>query len=319
MKTVDQSDQPAHRIADPRPAHYTTAVPELSRYIVDAELRRLIETARREDLGPDGVDVTSACFIDDAAGGSAAFVSRQPGVVAGLSLLDTVCGVYSSAVVCERVKEDGDAVEPGAVLATIAGPMRAVLAIERVALNLLTHLSGVATLTASYVERCAGTKAKVCDTRKTLPGLRGVQKYAVACGGGTTHRIGLYDAVLIKDNHLAGTPLDQLAARLAEAAGQARRLTPALKFVEVEVDTLEQLAEVLKAPIDIVLLDNMRPSLLEQAVGMRDARAPGVELEASGGVDLETVGAIARSGVDRISVGALTHSAPSLDIGLDIA
>ncbi len=197
--------------------------------------------------------------------------------------------------------------------------MRDLLAIERVALNLLCHLSGVATLTAQYVAKCKGTKAGIYDTRKTLPGLRGLQKYAVACGGGRTHRIGLYDAVLIKDNHLAGTPISKLAEMLTKSAGQARRLTPGLQFVEVEVDTLDQLCEVLKAPVDIVLLDNMRPSLLQQAVTMRDATAPKIELEASGGVNLDTVAEISRTGVDRISVGALTHSAPSLDIGLDIA
>ncbi len=238
--------------------------------------------------------------------------------MAGLAVLPMVCAVYGGRVSAELIRHDGDNIGQNQRIAAIAGPMRDILAIERVALNLLTHLSGIATLTAAYVERCAGTKAKVCDTRKTLPGLRGLQKYAVACGGGTTHRIGLYDAVLIKDNHLAGTPLNQLAAALTDAAGQARRLTPDLRFVMAEVDTLEQLAEVLKAPVDIVLLDNMRPPELAQAVTMRDATAPQVELEASGGVNLNTIANIAKTGVDRISVGALTHSAPSLDIGLDI-
>jgi len=294
-------------------------VPELESYIDHATLTALIQTARLEDLGPEGIDVTSACFVPAGATGSAAFVSRVPGVIAGLALLPVICEVYGGKVVPQVQRVDGSYAEPGMTLATISGPMRDLLAVERVALNLLTHLSGVATLTSHYVERCAGTKAHIYDTRKTLPGLRGLQKYAVACGGGRTHRIGLYDAVLIKDNHLAGTPLDRLADRLAQAAGQARRLTADLKFIEVEVDTLEQLSQVLKAPIDIVLLDNMPPEMLKQAVAMRDELARKIELEASGGVNLDTVMAIAHTGVNRISVGALTHSAPALDIGLDIA
>lgn len=302
-----------------RAAAKLNVVPKLADYIDDDTLRRLIEVARLEDLGSEGIDVTSACFIDASAAGSAAFVNRQAGVVAGLATLGTIAGVYGGRARITLHASDGDSIDEGTTLATMAGPMRDILAIERVALNLLTHLSGVATLTARYVARCKGTKAGVYDTRKTLPGLRGLQKYAVACGGGKTHRIGLYDAVLIKDNHLAGTALNQLTKRLTEAAGQARRLTKHLKFVEVEVDTIDQLRDVLRAPVDIVLLDNMTLGNLTQAVAMRNQNAPRIELEASGGVNLETVGLIARTGVDRISVGALTHSAPSLDIGLDIA
>ena len=290
----------------------------LNDYIKQTELLELIETARREDLGPKGIDATSLCFIDDKAKGSATFVNRQPGVIAGLALLDTIGEDYGGRVSFTHHAQDGDYVAATKPLATMTGPMRDILAIERVALNLLTHLSGVATLTAAFVDKCAGTKAGIYDTRKTLPGLRGLQKYAVACGGGKTHRMGLYDAVLIKDNHLAGTPLDQLADKLSEATEHARQSVPDLKFVMVEVDTLEQLDEVLKAPIDIVLLDNMPPRKLAEAVAMRDTSAPTIELEASGGVNLDTVGEIAKTGVDRISVGALTHSAASLDIGLDI-
>ena len=293
-------------------------MPALSDYIEDATLRRLIETAKLEDLGPDGIDATSAGFVDEATTGSATFVSRQPGTIAGLALLDTIGEVYGKRVSFDLHTDDGQAVEAKTSLANMRGPMRDLLAIERVALNLLTHLSGIATLTAEYVKRCAGTKAGIYDTRKTLPGLRGLQKYAVACGGGKTHRMGLYDAVLIKDNHLAGTPLDQLADKLKQAAEHARKTVPGLKFVMIEVDTLEQLTEVLKAPVDLVLLDNMPPAALTEAVAMRDVGALAIELEASGGVNLDTVGDIAETGVDRISVGALTHSAPSLDIGLDI-
>jgi nicotinate-nucleotide pyrophosphorylase (carboxylating) len=291
---------------------------QLSDYIDQAAVLSLIEVARREDLGAKGIDATSLCFIDDRAKGTATFVNRQPGVIAGLSLLSTIGEDYGGKVTFALHASDSQPVEAKTLLATMTGPMRDLLAIERVALNLLTHLSGVATLTAQYVEQCIGTKAGIYDTRKTLPGLRGLQKYAVACGGGKTHRMGLYDAVLIKDNHLAGTPKDQLASKLTEASELARKTVPGLKFVMVEVDTVEQLGEVLKAPIDIVLLDNMPQDVLVQAVSMRDAHAPTIELEASGGVNLETVADIARTGVDRISVGALTHSAPSLDIGLDI-
>lgn len=293
-------------------------MPDLNQYVDDAVLCRLIETARLEDLGPEGIDATSACFIGEDAAGTASFVSRQAGTIAGLSVLKTVCKVYGGRVTYSLHHSDGDTAKAGEKLATMTGPMRDLLAIERTALNIMTHLSGIATLTAKYVAKCEGTKAKVYDTRKTLPGLRGLQKYAVTCGGGGTHRMGLFDAVLIKDNHLAGTPLDRLAEKLAESAGQARRLTPGIQFVMVEVDTLDQFSQVIKAPIDIALLDNMPLSTLTQAVAMRDQHAPKIKLEASGGVNLDSVGHIAQTGVDRISVGALTHSAKSLDIGLDI-
>ena len=200
-------------------------MPNLADYIDDAALIALVEAAKLEDLGPDGLDATSACFIDETATGSAAFVNREAGTIAGLSALKTICKVYGGRVSYSLQHSDGDPARPGKPLATITGPMRDLLAIERVALNIMTHLSGIATLTAKYVAKCEGTKANIYDTRKTLPGLRGLQKYAVTCGGGKTHRMGLYDAVLIKDNHLAGTPLGQLAEKLAESAGQARRLT----------------------------------------------------------------------------------------------
>lgn len=293
-------------------------MPDLNDYIDQATLTRLIEIAQFEDLGPGGIDATSVCFVDASATGSAKFVNREPGTIAGLSIIKSVCKVYGGRVNCSLHHSDGDPAGAGTNLATVTGPMRDLLAIERIALNLMTHLSGIATLTAKYVALCRGTRARIYDTRKTLPGLRGLQKYAVTCGGGATHRMGLYDAVLIKDNHLAGTPLDQLAAKLSESAKHARDTIPDLKFVMAEVDTLDQFSTVLKAPIDIVLLDNMPLSTLTQAVAMRDQQAPTIQLEASGGVILETVGNIAKTGVDRISVGALTHSAASLDIGLDI-
>lgn len=293
-------------------------MPNLNEYISAEALAALVQTARLEDLGPDALDVTSACFIPATAETTAHIVPREAGVLAGLATLDTVVAVYGGNVRAELLAADGDPATPGKAAATLQGPTRDVLAVERVALNLLTHLSGIASLTAEYVALCEGTKAKVYDTRKTLPGLRGLQKYAVCCGGGGTHRMGLYDAVLVKDNHLAGLAPDAWVARLTRAREEALRLNPNLQFVMVEVDNLQQLAAVLPAPVDIVLLDNMPPATLREAVAMRDATAPSVELEASGGVNLDTVAAIAQTGVDRISVGALTHSAPSLDLGLDI-
>jgi nicotinate-nucleotide pyrophosphorylase (carboxylating) len=194
--------------------------------------------------------------------------------------------------------------------------MRKLLAMERTALNFLQRLSGVATMTARFVDEVAGTRALILDTRKTTPGWRALEKYAVRCGGGTNHRIGLHDAVLIKDNHLAW--LAEGGDPIGRAVGLARAGAPeGTKFIEVEVDTLEQLDRALEVGPDIILVDNLGPEKLAEAVRRRDAKAPGVLLEASGGVNLSTVGAIARSGVDRISVGALTHSAPALDIGLD--
>ena len=294
--------------------------PTLERFISSDELHHLIRHARREDLGDDDLDVTSHALLPAGRRGEAAVVARQPGVAAGLAALSSVAAVYDSAVAVDLQVADGEAVQPGRAVATFTGPLRSLLAIERVALNLLTHLSGVATLTRRFVDAVEGTSARIVDTRKTLPGLRALQKYAVACGGGGTHRLGLHDAMLVKDNHIAHIPLDELPAALERAAAEARRLVPGLKFVQVEVDTPEQLERVLPVPgVDMVLLDNMPPEVLRRAVAMRDQSAPGVKLEASGGVTLDTVRAIAETGVDRISVGALTHSVPALDFGLDIA
>jgi nicotinate-nucleotide pyrophosphorylase (carboxylating) len=225
---------------------------------------------------------------------------------------------------------DGDAVQAGAALAEIAGEARDLLTAERLLLNLVGRLSGIATLTRQYVDAIAGTRARIYDTRKTTPGLRRLEKYAVRCGGGTNHRTGLFDAVLIKDNHLAFAAAAHVAATPREAVERARQFVaetassleaspdgkPAI-LIEVEVDTLDQLRDVLPALPDIVLLDNMPPDVLREAVALRDAAAPQVELEASGGISLHSVRAAAESGVERISVGGLTHSASSLDVGLD--
>lgn len=291
--------------------------PPLTRYISDDDLADLARRARREDLGPDELDVSSVLFIPEDSEGSARFVAREPGVMAGIATLSALAAAYHHDLEVELLVGDGRRVEAGEALAVVAGPMRAVLAYERVALNLLRRLGGIATLTAACVAKCEGTRAKILDTRKTTPTLRGLEKYAVACGGGVNHRMGLYDAVLLKDNHLARVPGEALGDRIAAAVERARGEFPSLKFIEVEVDALDQLAAVLPTGVDIVLLDNMDADALRRAVKLRDETAPGVELEASGGVTLDTLRELAATGVDRLSIGALTHSAPSLDIALD--
>jgi nicotinate-nucleotide pyrophosphorylase (carboxylating) len=271
-----------------------------------AACRRLIDLALTEDLGPTG-DRTSLATIPATAVGRAAFVVRRPGVVAGVPAAAMVCAAVDPALAFTAEAADGKRI------ATVTGPLRSILAAERTALNFLQRLSGVATLTRGFVDAVAGTKAKILDTRKTTPGWRLLEKYAVRCGGGANHRIGLYDGILIKDNHLAG-----LGGDVRKAVEAARNFPGNAGLpVEVEVDTLEQLEVALAVRADIVLLDNMTTDQLRAAVARRDAVAPGVLLEASGGVSLATVRDIAATGVDRISVGALTHSAPALDIALD--
>jgi len=304
-------------------SHDKNALPRLWDYTTRDHVRTAIALAVEEDLGPLRRDITSQTLVPESARTTAVMRSRQPGHLSGLALLPEIVAAYDPAIALRVPMQDGQPIAPGEIAAEFAGPLRSILAMERIALNFTTHLSGIATLTAQYVALTQGTEARICDTRKTLPGLRAFQKYAVACGGGTNHRIGLYDAMLVKDNHIAHLSLQELPGALATAIASARRASPAISFVEVEVDTLEQLALVLALPVDarpdMVLLDNMSPALLKQAVLMRNAQATNVLLEASGGVNLRTVAAIAQTGVDRISIGALTHSAPSLDLGLDIA
>jgi nicotinate-nucleotide pyrophosphorylase (carboxylating) len=277
-----------------------------------AACRRLIDLALAEDLGRTG-DRTSLATIPAGTTATAAFVARSAGVVAGLPAAEMVCATVDPALAFTVVTPDGSRVERGTVLATVAGNLQSVLAAERTALNFLQRLSGVATLTRTFVDAAAGFPAKILDTRKTTPGWRLLEKYAVRMGGGVNHRVGLYDGILIKDNHLAGLGGDVRRAVEAARAYPGNAGLP----VEVEVDTLDQLEHALAVRADIVLLDNMAPDQLRAAVERRNAVAPGVLLEASGGVNLSTVRAIAATGVDRISVGALTHSAPALDIGLD--
>jgi len=293
--------------------------PALNRYVSRDDLTALIRRARDEDMGPNCRDVTSELFIPADHRSTARLVSRASGRIAGLACLKEITEAYDPAIGVTFHTQDGQTVSPGEAVATLTGPTRSLLSAERVLLNLLCHLSGVATLTARYVEQIAGTKAQVYDTRKTIPGLRGLQKYAVACGGGKTHRMGLYDAVLLKDNHLSPVVADGLSDAVRDAVQRCREHDLDLKFVMIEVDTLDQLEQVLPTGVDIVLLDNMTTQQLASAVAMRDRLAPGVELEASGGVTLQTIRAIAETGVDRISVGALTHSAPALDLGLDMS
>ena len=297
------------------------------------DCRQLIRLAVREDLGRT-YDWTTVALVAPETDGRASVVARRAGVVAGLPAAELVLGEMDSRMTWQPRVVDGASVTAGEVLATIVGPARSLLTAERPLLNFLGHLSGIASLTRRYVEAVAGTGARVYDTRKTTPGWRRLEKYAVRMGGGHNHRAGLFDAVLIKDNHLAlgaVRPGCGLAGTEATHYSPAQAVSLAREFlahlpanepardmiVEVEVDNLSQFAEVLRVRPDIVLLDNMSLDDLRAAVARRNAEAPQVELEASGGVNLETIRAIADTGVDRISVGALTHSASWFDVGLD--
>ena len=284
----------------------------VTRSLPDLLIEPVVRMALAEDLGRAG-DMTAMACIPEGARMKAAFAARKPGVLAGIDCVRlAVLAMDPKAFVDVRL-HDGDAFDAGAVLAVVEADARAFLSAERTALNLIGRLSGVATLTRAYVDAVAGTPARIADTRKTTPGLRALEKHAVACGGGMNHRFGLDDAILIKDNHVA------VCGGVAEAVRRAKAFAPHLMKVEVEVDGLDQLDAVLDliaegvAP-DVTMLDNFSLSDLRAAV----ARVAGrIVLEASGGVDLTTVRGIAETGVDVISVGALTHSAPVLDIGLD--
>lgn len=283
-------------------------------------LWKLLEMARTEDLGSGDV---SSEILPDAVHAHAQFVARQPMVVCGAALLEAIAVSYDGQIVTRMDVREGQSVAKGAVLATWTGPAKGILAAERVGLNFFQRLSGVATTTAQYVKATVGTRANIYDTRKTTPGWRDLEKYAVRAGGGRNHRKGLYDAVLIKDNHLAILAKAEGQNPITAAARELERLRPYLgekAFIELEVDTLEQYAVALTLPVDIILLDNMECDQLRQAVAMR--RAAGfehtLELEASGGITLANVAQVAATGVERISIGALTHSAASVDIALDI-
>ena len=268
--------------------------------------QELIKAALAEDLA-GGADITSQATIAADATASADFVARMDGVIAGINIAHAVLAEVGLSDV-KLAKKDGDHVKAGEVLITVRGNTRAILLAERTALNFFCHLSGIATLTSKWVAEVAGTKCQVRDTRKTTPGLRVIEKYAVRMGGGTNHRMNLSDAALIKDNHIAA------AGGVVSAFAQVRTAFPDAE-IEIEVDTLDQLQDVLSQKPDLVLLDNMSPEQCAQAVALVNGA---FKLEASGGISLASARAYAQSGVDYIAIGALTHSAPVFDIGLDL-
>ncbi|CAN5188132.1 carboxylating nicotinate-nucleotide diphosphorylase [soil metagenome] len=270
-------------------------------------VERAVRAALDEDLGAAG-DITSTATIPMEAQAVATFGSRKPGVVAGLPLAEAAFHAVDPSVRFERILNDGDRVAAGSVVARVSGNARAILAGERVALNYLCRLSGIATATAALVDRVNHTRAVILDTRKTTPGMRVFEKYAVACGGGQNHRMGLHDAILIKDNHIA------VAGSVAAAIRAARAHAPGVRL-EIEVASLAELDEAMAERPDIVMLDNMNPADMREAVRRVAGKA---KLEASGNVTLETIGPIAETGVDYISSGWITHSAPALDLGLDV-
>lgn len=287
---------------------------------------QLIRLALEEDLSSVG-DLTCALLIAPDAAAAVQVVSRAAGVLSGSPVGRMVFARLDPCVHWEAHQSDGSQVKAGTVVATVTGPLRSLLTGERTMLNFLSHLSGIASTTRRFVEAASGTKARILDTRKTLPGWRLLEKYAVRCGGGTNHRMGLYDGVLIKDNHLAAwvaapvraaaTDPPAVVRTVASAVERARTQSRPGMVIEVEVDTLEQFQDALRGNPDIVLLDNMSTVMMRDAVAIRERISPQVLLEASGGVTLETVAAIAQTGVDRISVGGLTHSAPALDLAFD--
>ncbi|TRA98330.1 MULTISPECIES: carboxylating nicotinate-nucleotide diphosphorylase [Rhizobium/Agrobacterium group] len=267
----------------------------------------LVRNALLEDLGLAG-DITSAAVIPADHRSVVVMAAREPGVIAGLDAAELAFQLVDPAIILKRHVEDGATVAPGDIIATIEGPSRGLLTAERTALNFLGHLSGIASVTAKIAASISGTKASIACTRKTTPGLRALEKYAVRAGGGMNHRFALYDAVLIKDNHIA------VAGGVRAAIRSAKQGVGHLVKIEVEVDTLSQLREVMDEGVDAVLLDNMTPEQLREAVAIVAGRAI---TEASGRINPQTAAAIAASGIDLISVGWLTHSAPVLDIGLD--
>jgi nicotinate-nucleotide pyrophosphorylase (carboxylating) len=315
-----------------------------------SELYGLIDLARREDLGigfsndgaDDGArggenggdgnhaagdDVTSRLMIPESAIGVGTLLQKEVGIVCGLPIVEIVCRAFDERLKVEPIPgfhldiiEGRFSDARSTPLLRVRGPLRSLLSAERTILNFLQHLSGVATKTHRFVRRVEGAAAKIYDTRKTIPGFRALDKYAVRCGGGMNHRAGLFDALLIKDNHIAGIAMKDLPAFLAGVVAKSRAEAPT-RVVEVEVDTLDQLRQALKVDgVDVILLDNMDCPNMTAAVELRDraGKRGKTALEASGGVTLETVRPIALTGVDRISVGAITHSAPALDIGMDV-
>ena len=278
-------------------------------FLSPLEIEAAVTRALEEDLGRAG-DITSIATVPEATSGRAVVVARQPGVIAGLPLVAAAFRRLSPEIAIAPQARDGSAVEAGTKLMTISGNARVILGAERTALNFLGHLSGIATATSAFVERIAHTKARVVCTRKTTPGLRALEKYAVRCGGGHNHRFGLYDAMLIKDNHIA------VAGGIAAVLKRAKAAAGHLVKIEIEVDSLDQLKEVLDVGLaDVMLIDNFDLQSMRNAVALVAGR---LVIEASGGITLDSAAAIAETGVDYLSSGALTHSVQNLDIGLDI-
>jgi len=271
------------------------------------KLQRKIEEWLHEDIGFG--DITTMSTIPESEQGVGILYAKEEGIIAGLPVAAQVFATVDAALVFKPVVEEGSRVEKGQAVAEVSGAVRSILSGERLALNLLQRMSGIATRTSEYAQAVAGTKARVVDTRKTTPGLRMLEKYAVRVGGGHNHRYALYDAVMIKDNHIKG------AGGITQAVTAARKAIPHTMKIEVEAETIAQVEEALQAGADIIMLDNMSNELMKQAVDLIGGRAI---VEASGGVTLQTIGAIAQTGVDVISVGALTHSVKALDISLDL-
>jgi nicotinate-nucleotide pyrophosphorylase (carboxylating) len=289
------------------------------------DLRDIIQLARREDFRND--DVTSRLMIPEDAIGVGTLMQKETGVVCGLPIVEMICRTYDERLRVEMIPGFHLEIIEGrfsdaqrSPLLRLRGPLRSLLSAERIILNFLQRMSGVATQTQRYVRRTSGTTARIYDTRKTMPGFRLLDKYAVRCGGGFNHRIGLFDGLLVKDNHIAAIAIKELHGYLTKVVSRCRAEDPS-RLVEIEVDTLDQLREVLKVDgVQAILLDNMDCPKMEMAVDLRNkaGKKGPVELEASGGVTLETVRRIAETGVERIAVGAITHSASALDISLEV-
>ena len=299
---LSSNASPVSTVSNAANVSNTSIVWQMDPMALDARLRDFLQ----EDIGH--VDLTATLMVDEAMTGRFEMRAREPMTIAGLAVAARVFSLYDAGIDIERLSADGQTVPEGAVLMRLQGPARSLLTVERTALNLIQHLSGIATLTARYAERIAGTGAQLVDTRKTTPGLRALEKHAVACGGGRNHRLGLESGVMLKDNHIA------VCGGIAEAVARARSRVPVLTRIEVECDRLDQVEEALAAGADVIMLDNMPVETMRRAVELVDGRAP---LEASGGVRLETIRDIAETGVDFISVGRITQSAPAVDIGLD--
>lgn len=280
---------------------------DLSRAANRSIVAETVRNALREDIGPG--DITGLTTVGAEVRGRGAFLAKQEGTLAGLDVAAECFRQVDESVVFEVLASEGEGFAVGDILATVVGPARSLLASERVALNFLQRLSGVASLTRQFADAVAGTGAAIVDTRKTTPGLRALEKAAVVAGGGRNHRFALYDAVLIKDNHI------RVAGGIGQAVAQARAGAPHTMKIEIETATLGEVAEALEAGADIIMLDNMDTQTMAEAVEIIGGRAT---VEASGGMTLERVGEVARTGVDLISVGRLTHSAPAVDISLEL-